>query len=58
VFEVAQEDERMVVLLGSENEEAFDAVRNDPSVREMMRSNGTVGAPEFTVLRKIEEFPS
>jgi hypothetical protein len=55
---VAQEDERMVVLLESENEEAFDAVRNDPSVREMMRSNGTVGAPEFTVLRKIEEFPS
>ncbi len=40
-----------------ESEEAFEAFRNDPSVKETMRSSGTVGPPEFTVLKKVGEFP-
>jgi heme-degrading monooxygenase HmoA len=55
---VAGEDDRVVVLFEWESEEAFEAFRNDPSVRETMKSSGTVGPPEFTVLKKVGEFPS
>jgi heme-degrading monooxygenase HmoA len=47
-----------VVLFEWESGEAFEAFRNDPSVKETMRASGTVGPPEFTVLRKVEGFPS
>jgi heme-degrading monooxygenase HmoA len=58
LFKVAEEDDRVMVLFEWESEEAFEAFRNDPSVRETMRSSGTVGPPEFTILKKIAEFPS
>jgi heme-degrading monooxygenase HmoA len=58
LFRVAGEDDRVVVLFEWESEEAFEAFRNDPSVRETMKSSGTVGPPEFTVLKKLGEFPS
>ncbi len=48
----------MIVLLELESEEAFEAFRNDPAVKETMRSSGTLGPPEFTVLKKVGEFPS
>ncbi len=47
-----------MVLFEWESEEAFEAFRNDPSVKETMRSSGTVGPPKFTVLKKVGEFPS
>ena len=43
----------MVVLFEWEGEEAFEAFRNDPSVKETMGSSGTVGPPEFTFLEKV-----
>ena len=59
LFKVAAEDDRVMVLFEWENEEeAFEAFRNDPAVKETMRSSGTVGPPEFTILKKIGEFPS
>ncbi len=58
LFRVAGEEGRVVVLFEWESEEAFEAFRNDPSVRETMKSSGTVGPPEFTTLKKIGEFPS
>ncbi len=57
LFRVAGED-RVVVLFEWESEEAFEAFRSDPAVKETMRSSGTVGPPEFTVLKKVGEFPS
>jgi heme-degrading monooxygenase HmoA len=58
LFRVAGEEGRVVVLFEWESEEAFEAFRNDPSVKETMRSSGTVGPPEFTFLEKVGEFPS
>ena len=58
LFKVAGEDGRVVVLLEWESEEAFEAFRNDPAVRETMKSSGTVGPPEVTMLKKVGEFPS
>ena len=58
LFSVVGEEDRVVVLFEWESEEAFEAFRNDPSVKETMRSSGTLGPPEFTVLKKVEEFPS
>ena len=52
------EDDRVMVHFEWESEEAFEAFRNDPAVKETMRSSGTLGPPEFTVLKKVEEFPS
>ncbi len=57
LFGVTEEEGRAVVLFEWESEEAFEAFRNDPSVKETMRSSGTVGPPEFTVLKKVGEFP-
>ncbi len=57
LFRVAGEDDRVMVLFEWKSEEAFEGFRNDPSVRETMRSSGTVGAPEFTILEKMGEFP-
>ncbi len=58
LFKVAAEDDRVMVLFEWESEEAFETFRNDPSVKETMKSSGTVGPPEFTTLKKIGEFPS
>ena len=58
LFRVAGEEDRVMVLFEWESEEAFEAFRNDPWVRETMKSSGTVGPPEFTVLKKVGEFPS
>ena len=58
LFRVAGEEDRVVVLFEWESEEAFEAFKNDSSVKETMRSSGTVGPPEFTVLKKVGEFPS
>jgi heme-degrading monooxygenase HmoA len=58
LFKVAGEEDRVVVLFEWESEEAFEAFRNDPVVKETMRSSGTVGPPEFAVLKKMGEFPS
>ena len=58
LFRVDGEEGRVVVLFEWESEEAFEAFRSDPSVRETMKSSGTVGPPEFTVLKKVGEFPS
>ena len=58
LFRVVGEEDRVMVLFEWESEEAFEAFRKDPSVRETMRSSGTVGPPEFTVLKKVGEFPS
>jgi heme-degrading monooxygenase HmoA len=55
---VAGEEGRVVVLFEWGSEEAFEAFRNDPSVKETMGSSGTVGPPEFTFLEKVGGFPS
>ena len=57
LFRVAGEEDR-VVLFEWESEEAFEAFRNDPSVKKTMISSGTAGPPEFTILRKVGEFLS
>ena len=58
LYRVDGEENRVVVLFEWESEEAFEGFLNDPTVRETMRSSGTVGPPEFTVLQKVGEFPS
>lgn len=58
LFRLTGEEDRMMALFEWESEEAFEAFRNDTSVKETMRSSGTAGPPEFTVLKKVGEFPS
>ncbi|MGI8858884.1 MAG: hypothetical protein ACR2HO_01835 [Rubrobacteraceae bacterium] len=48
----------MVALFGWESKEAFEVFSNDPRVRETMRSSGTLGPPEVTLLEKVGEFPA
>ena len=57
LFKVAKKDDRVVVLFEWESEEAFEAFKNGSSVRETMKASGTVGPPEFTILKKIGESP-
>lgn len=58
LYRVEGEGNRVVVLFEWESAEAFEGFLNDPTVRETMRSSGTVGPPEFTLLHKVGEFPS
>ncbi len=57
VFRVTDQEGQVVVLLTWPSREAFEAFRNDPTVRETMQSGGTLGPPEFTILEKAGEFP-
>jgi heme-degrading monooxygenase HmoA len=52
LFQVVGEDDRVMVHFEWESEEAFEAFRNDPAVKETMKSSGTVGSPKFTMLNK------
>ncbi len=58
LFKVTEEDGRVVALFGWESKEAFEVFSNDPRVRETMRSSGTLGPPEVTLLEKVGEFPA
>jgi hypothetical protein len=44
-------------ILGRKGEEVFGAFRNDPPVRDTMKSGGTERLPEFTIPKKIAELP-
>ena len=57
VFRVPGEDNRVLILFTWESREAFEGFRNDPAVKETMKASGTVGAPEFTFLEKVGDFP-
>lgn len=58
LFRVSEEDSRVVVLFEWESKEAFESFLNDPLVKETMKSSGTIGPPEFTLLKKLGMFPS
>lgn len=58
LFRIREEANRVVVLFEWESPEAFQAFLEDARVKETMKSSGTMGPPEFTLLDKVATFPS
>jgi len=58
VFRVADDAETVYVLFDWKSREAFERFLIDPEVPATMRSSGTVGRPEFTILEEFATFPA
>lgn len=58
LYKFRDEENRLIALFQWESREAFEGFRNDPMVKETMKSSGITRPPEFTFLEKIAEFPS
>jgi len=57
LFRVPDQENRAVILFEWESREAFEGFLSDPDVPPTMRSSGTIGRPEFTILEEIAQFP-
>ncbi|MGD9601420.1 MAG: antibiotic biosynthesis monooxygenase [Gammaproteobacteria bacterium] len=57
LFKVDQTPDEVVVVFDWSSREDFERFTTDPAVRETMKSSGTRGAPEFTVLERVATFP-
>lgn len=57
LYKVTQAGDEVMVLFNWSSREDFERFTGDPAAKDTMKSSGTLGAPEFTVLEHVATFP-
>ena len=57
IFAVEEDPNQVYLIFDWESREAFESFLADTTVRETMQSSGTIGRPEFTIVRRMATLP-
>ena len=58
IFAVEDDPNQVYLIFDWESREAFEGFLADTTVRATMQSSGTIGRPEFTIVRRMATLPS